>query len=100
MYDYGVGSVQDYNEAVHWYRSAAQQGDVGAQFNLGFMYADGKGVLRDNVYAHMWLNVAASKGFERAANKRDELARSMTATAISKAQELARECVKKSYTGC
>ena len=28
-------------------RLAAEQGDASAQFNLGFMYADGRGVLKD-----------------------------------------------------
>jgi TPR repeat protein len=100
MYDYGLGALQDYNEAVYWYLKAAEQGDVGAQYNLGFMYADGHGVLRDNSFAHMWFNIAASKGFDRAATKRDETAKKMSAADISKAQELARECVKKQYKGC
>ena len=32
------------------------------QGNLGEMYAQGQGVMRDNVYAHMWANLAASNG--------------------------------------
>jgi len=100
MYDSGLGSIQDYNEAVYWYRKAAEQGDEDAQYNLGVMYANGKGVLRDRNFAHMWLNIAASKGFDLAANSRDEIAKKMSAADISKAQELARECVKKQYKGC
>ena len=37
MYHYGKGVLQDYAEAVKWYRLAADQGDALAQFNLGNM---------------------------------------------------------------
>ena len=39
--------VEDHSEAVAWYRKAAEQGDAGAQNNLGFMYDQGKGVKQD-----------------------------------------------------
>ncbi len=35
MYDNGQGVVQDYAEAVRWFRKAAEQGDAKAQFNVG-----------------------------------------------------------------
>ena len=35
MYENGQGVPQDYKTAVKWYRLAAEQGDAGAQFNLG-----------------------------------------------------------------
>jgi TPR repeat protein len=38
------GVVQDDEEAVHWYHKAANQGHALAQFHLGLMYRDGKGV--------------------------------------------------------
>jgi TPR repeat protein len=34
-------------QAVDWYRKAAEQGNAKAQFNLGFMYFDRLGVLKD-----------------------------------------------------
>ena len=64
------------------------------------MYANGKGVLQDNVYAHMWFNIAASNGHEIAAISRDIMVNEMTPSDISKAQQLARECVAKDYKGC
>ena len=56
---------------------------------------NGEGVIQDNVYAHMWTNIAASSGNENAVKSRDIVADGMTAADISKAQELARGCVKK-----
>jgi uncharacterized protein len=41
MYGNGNGVVQDYAEAVKWYRLAAEQGNAKAQNNLGVMYEYG-----------------------------------------------------------
>jgi uncharacterized protein len=46
MYDNGNGVVQDYAEAVKWYRLAAEQGNAQAQYNLGLMYANGMALFR------------------------------------------------------
>ena len=46
----------------------AQQGDADAQFNLGKMYYDGKGVSQDYAQAHSWLLKAAEQGHARAQN--------------------------------
>tara|TARA_B100000686_G_scaffold125141_1_gene132594 strand:- start:939 stop:1187 length:249 start_codon:yes stop_codon:yes gene_type:complete len=35
---------KDYKEAAKWYRLSAEQGDEAAQYNLGQMYYEGKGV--------------------------------------------------------
>jgi hypothetical protein len=64
------------------------------------MYANGQGVPQDNVYAHMWLNLAAADGKENASKARDIVAKAMTTADISKAQSLARECLKKNYKVC
>ena len=100
MYANGQGVTLDYAQALKWYRLAAAQAYAPAQYNLGFMYANGQGVTQDNVYAHMWYNIAATSGDEDSVKNRDIVAGKMTAADISKAQELARECVKKDYKGC
>ena len=43
MYATGRGVPEDDAEAVRWYRLAADQGDAGAQHNLGLMYATAQG---------------------------------------------------------
>ena len=100
MYRKGLGVPQDYKTAVKWYTLAAEQGYADAQYNLGVMYGNGTGVIQDNVYAHMWFNIAASSGDEDASENRDIAAKRMTPADISTAQKLARECVRKNYTGC
>ena len=97
MYEYGQGVPQHHKKAMKWYRLAAKQGYAGAQYNLGLMYAKGQGVAQDNVYAHMWLDIAASSGDENAPEARDILEKQMTPSQLEKAQELARECVRKQY---
>ncbi|MEQ1584169.1 MAG: tetratricopeptide repeat protein, partial [Candidatus Nitrotoga sp.] len=54
--------VQDYKEAVKWYRLAAAQGDAVAQYNLGLSYALGQGVLQDYKEAVKWYRLAAAQG--------------------------------------
>jgi hypothetical protein len=101
MYQKGQGVPQDYKTAVKWYRLAAEQGDAGAQSNLGLMYVLGRGVLKNNVRAHMWWSIAAPSGKSKHASKnRDKVAKQMTPSQLEKSQDLARECVRKKYKGC
>jgi len=85
---------------VKWYKLAAKQGNAPAQYNLGLMYAMGTGVIKDNVYAHMWWNIAASSGHKNATKNRDIVAKRMSPSQLEKAQKLVRECVRKKYKGC
>ena len=100
MYRRGQGAPRDYKTAVKWWTLAAKQGNADAQFNLGLMYATGQGVVQDNVYAHMWWSIAASSGDKGAIENRDEVAGEMTPSQLEKAQDLARECVRKKYKDC
>ncbi len=55
-------------DAVQAVRRAAAQGLAQAQYNLGLMYAEGRGVQRDDVQAVAWLQKAAAQGFAQAQN--------------------------------
>ena len=100
MYINGTGVPQDHAKAVEWIRKAAEQGDAAAQVYLGMKYYLGQVVIQDNAYAHMWWNIVASHGLDEAKKYREMVAKKMTAADILKAQELARECVRKNYKGC
>ena len=58
---------QDYAEALKWYRLAAEQGNLDAQYSLGVMYHNGEGVPVDYAEALKWfgLAVAPGRGFHR-----------------------------------
>ena len=90
----------DAEAAARWYRMAAEQGHASAQFNLGIMYAIGRGVLKDATLAHMWLNIAGANGSEIAREWRDTIEDDMTATQIARATELARTCMDSDYENC
>ncbi len=89
----GVEAYQrgDYTTALTEFRSLAQQGNAGAQNNLGIMYSKGRGVPQDDVQAHMWVNLAAAPDIENARKTKDILAERMTPAQIAEAQRLARE---------
>ena len=62
MYFNGRGVVQNYTEALQWYRKAADQGHADAQLNLGVMYFEGKGVAQNHSEAARWCRKAADQG--------------------------------------
>lgn len=62
-YYIGMGVDQDYAEAVHWYRKAAEQDDTSAMEMLGYIYRTGKGSIKpDMAEAIKWYRLAADKG--------------------------------------
>ena len=84
----GDGIEQNYVQAAHWFRKAAEHvPDLGGagqgRNNLGNLYAEGQGVPKDYVQAYMWLSLAGS---ERSI---DYLQREMTPGQISRARQLA-----------
>ena len=52
----------DYETAMREFRPLAEQGDAGAQLNLGLMYANGHGVPQDTAEAATWYSLAAEQG--------------------------------------
>jgi len=62
MYLRGLGVAQDYQKAFKWFRLAAVQGFVDAQFNLGAMYTEGQGIPQDYGEAAKWYRLAAAQG--------------------------------------
>lgn len=87
----GEGVTQDYKQTVKWYRKAAEQGDVDAQYNLGQAYGMGQGVTQNYIRAHMWWNIAGASGDSGAVKKRDLVAKEMTSSQLQEAQKLASE---------
>jgi len=69
--------------------SAAQQGDAKAMYELGKSYEEGVGVIQNYVQAHVWYNIASSRGYTAASKARDAVAKKMTGNQLEKAQELA-----------
>jgi TPR repeat protein len=53
--------MQDPDEAVEWYRKAAEKGNAEAQYNLGEMYRVGRILPKDSAEAARWLKQAADQ---------------------------------------
>ena len=53
-------------EAVRWFRLAAEQGYADAQYDLGLMYAEGRGVVEDDAEGVVWLRKAGDQGHAEA----------------------------------
>jgi len=64
MYYNGNGVIQDYTEAMKWYKLAAAQGDADAQYNLGVGYDNGEGVRQDKRQAKEWFGKACDNGHQ------------------------------------
>lgn len=73
--------------------TAAQCEDL---YKLGLIYSTGQGGAVDLVQAHMWFNLAASRGSEAAKECRREIADQLSKDAIAQAQKRAREWLKTS----
>ena len=61
-------TARDSHQAYIWFRTAAEQGNAYAQFNLGLMYKKGEGVSHDDARAFIWLRLAALQGLAFAQN--------------------------------
>ncbi len=65
-YEHGEGIPRDYDAAVRLYCHAAWAGHADASYRLGWMYANGRGVARDDARAAAWFPRAAEMGDEHA----------------------------------
>ena len=77
------------SEALAQWRAAADGGDRRAMLELGRLYVRGLGVPQSFVQAHVWFNLAASRGVEAAVKERDAVAAKMTPQQLATAQERA-----------
>lgn len=59
-------------------------------YELGLVYATGRGCDTDLVAAHKWFNIAAFRGYGPAKHRREELAAEMSRDQIAAAQRAAR----------
>ena len=64
-FDAGVSAyrTQNYKQAFYFFEKLAKEGYAKAQYNLGVMYRDGKGVDQDKEQAIYWYFLAARQGY-------------------------------------
>jgi len=100
MYYHGDHIAQNYEKAMLWFKKASELKSQNSMKNIGVMYTKGEGVIQDYVIAHMWFNLASSLGDEDSKKYRDMVSENMSVSDVSKAQELARICIKNNYKNC
>ena len=91
MYYNGQGLPKDDQQAVVWYRKAADQGHALEQYLLGNMYDNGRGVPKDEQSAYFWWLLASAQGNQRAVKNRDLVERSLSPGQRAAAQTDARD---------
>ena len=62
MYQNGINTGVDLEQAYYWYGHAAMNGDVRAQLNLGLMSESGQGTETSLAAAAQWYSQAAAQG--------------------------------------
>lgn len=92
--------MQDYAEAIMWYRLAAERGHASAQLYLGDVYAMGLSVPQSSALAYMRYYVSVTNGYFASVGGQDRIANRMTSLEISEAQSMARKCVETNYQEC
>jgi TPR repeat protein len=85
MYAQGQGVVRNEETAFGWFERAAQQGDAGAQFNLGMRHhraSSGEGlpaaVLESRVEAYKWFFLSAAQGYRGSGSACERVTLSMS----------------------
>src|ERR1043166_5750350 len=61
-YEGGHGVPQDYDKAMEFYLAASKQKYSRAEYNVGLLIYNGKGVQRDFATARSWFEIAAAHG--------------------------------------
>jgi hypothetical protein len=67
-FEHGEGVKQDTFHAVSLYCRAARLGDAEAQYSLGWIYANGRGIPRDDEMAAYFFALAAHQGHQQSQN--------------------------------
>jgi hypothetical protein len=70
-FQYGDGVPRDIVRAQETYCQAARLGDAEAQYDLGWIYANGRGFPRDDALAALFFHLAAEQGHVQARNMLD-----------------------------
>jgi uncharacterized protein len=102
MYFVGVpGVIQNYGKAAQYAIEAAEENVSGAQYMLGYLYANGIVFKQNLIFAHMWLNIAKSGGASiNVKDIFDQVESNLLSGQILEAQNLALNCVKNNYKSC
>ena len=94
LYYSGKGVRRDDQQALLWFKRAAEAGQPTAQFFLGLQYYYGRGVPRDLARAYSWCDIALTNGYSESLFCRDSVALEMTQEEMRRSTMLTTEFFK------
>ncbi len=109
LYERGTGVLQDFKEALRWYRQASRLGDGDSMSELARMIEEGKGTPKNMIQAYVWYNLSVEKAAREKAsdetirmitNNRNRLLGQMSQASVDEAQVLSRQCLASNYQKC
>ena len=83
IHAYSIGA---YRDALQYLKPMAIAGNPTAQYWLGIMYYEGKGVDQNDVEAYMWLTLAAEQGNRGARLGKNGIERRMSSEQLAEAE--------------
>jgi TPR repeat protein len=95
-----LAKEREFVEAFYWAEKSAKQGNADAQAFLGGLYAEGYGVIQNEIYAYVWLSISKALGALVAQDELVTLSLFMTPEKIEKAKSIANKCWKSNYEYC
>ena len=87
----GTGVGQNFQEAARWFREGADYGLADSQYNLGILLERGMGTEKNTSEAAKWYAIAASQGDSGAAERLEQLKKTMSAADVALSLEAARK---------
>ena len=100
MHHNGQGTSQNFSEAFKWFLMSSEQGNLNSIRLISTMYALGNGVEKDYVKSYMWAKIGSDNDDQNSKLLLDGLIKEMSASEISKAEILVKECNDKNFIGC
>ena len=88
----------DLASALHWFQLAAEQGMRDAQYVLGDLYENGRGVSADLEQAYAWYALAAAGGQPAAKKAQEALMAKMPPASLAQARTLAASYARQYVT--
>jgi len=95
MYLKGQGVDQNYKVASEWFRRASEKNIAQAQYKLGDLYFNGRGVPKDYENAYIWYSVGASHKHKLSVSSVKKAKEKLSADELKEADKVIATYIKK-----
>jgi TPR repeat protein len=91
LYQEGLGVRRDPAKSAKWYLEAADLGVVAAAWQLGEMYWNGDGVIRDRIYGYEFIYIAAMSNLPEARQEQERMEKGLTPKEMERGKARAKD---------